>query len=75
MKKSAGEASRLAEELRQTHDHAEQMERSRRSVESHLKEMQTRLEETEAAAIQGGNALEVSINLTPKLQTDLFIYS
>lgn len=56
-KKSAGEAARLAEELRQEQDRCEQLERARRTLEGHIKEFQVRLEETEAAAVQGGKRI------------------
>lgn len=48
------DAARLAEELRQEQDHALQVDRLRKGLESTLKDMQLRLDEAEAAALRGG---------------------
>jgi chromosome segregation ATPase len=48
------DAARLAEELRQEQEHSMHQERMRKGLEQQLKEMQTRLDEAEAAALQGG---------------------
>lgn len=53
-RKAMEDASRLAEELRQEQDHAGQIERARRSLEATVKDLQVRLDEAEAAAMQGG---------------------
>ena len=54
MKKALNEASSLAEELRQEQNQSVQMDRAGRSLEGRMKEMQARLDEAEAAAMQGG---------------------
>lgn len=56
-KKASMDASRLAEELRQEQDHSSQIEKARRVAESMAKELQTRLDEAEAAAMQGGRKI------------------
>ena len=56
-KKAAADASRLAEELRQEQDHSSQIEKARRSAETAAKDLQTRLDEAEAAAMQGGRKI------------------
>jgi myosin protein heavy chain len=53
-KKAMSDAARLAEELRQEQEHSMHQERMRKGLEQQLKEMQTRLDEAEAAALQGG---------------------
>jgi len=56
-KKAAADASRLAEELRQEQDHSTQTEKARRIAETMAKDLQTRLDEAEAAAMQGGRKI------------------
>jgi chromosome segregation ATPase len=56
-KKASVDASRLAEELRQEQDHSSQIEKARRVAETMAKELQTRLDEAEAAAMQGGRKI------------------
>jgi len=56
-KKAAADASRLAEELRQEQDHSSQIEKARRTAETVAKDLQTRLDEAEAAAMQGGRKI------------------
>jgi len=56
-KKASADASRLAEELRQEQDHSTQIEKARRSAETIAKDLQTRLDEAEAAAMQGGRKI------------------
>jgi len=53
-KKAMADASRIAEELRHEQDHASQIEKLRRSLESQVKELQARLDEAEASALKGG---------------------
>jgi myosin heavy chain 6/7 len=53
-KKAAADAARLAEELRIEQENANQVERIRKALELQLKDMQTRLDEAEAAALKGG---------------------
>jgi len=48
------DAARLAEELRQEQDHAGQIEKLRRALETQVKELQVRVDEAEAAALHGG---------------------
>ena len=56
-KKAAADASRLAEELRQEQEHSAQIEKARRTAEALAKDLQTRLDEAEAAAMQGGRKI------------------
>jgi myosin heavy chain 6/7 len=56
-KKAAADASRLAEELRQEQEHSAQVEKARRTAEMLAKDLQTRLDEAEAAAMQGGRKI------------------
>lgn len=56
-KKASSDASRLAEELRQEQDHSSQIEKARRTAETVAKDLQTRLDEAEAAAMQGGRKI------------------
>jgi chromosome segregation ATPase len=51
------DAARIAEELRQEQDHAGQIEKMRRAMESQVKELQARLDEAEAAALKGGKRM------------------
>ena len=51
------DAARIAEELRQEQDHASQIEKLRRGLETQLKDLQQRLDEAEAAALQGGKKM------------------
>ncbi|KAK0404980.1 hypothetical protein QR680_017737 [Steinernema hermaphroditum] len=53
-KKAMSDAARLAEELRQEQEHAMHIDRMRKGLEAQIKEMQTRLDEAEAAALKGG---------------------
>jgi len=53
-KKAMADAARLAEELRQEQDHAGQIEKMRRNLDSQIKEMQIRLDEAEANSMKGG---------------------
>ena len=53
-KRSMGEAARLADELRAEQEHANQIERLRKQLESQVREMQARVDEAEASALKGG---------------------
>ena len=53
-KKALFDASRIAEELRQQQDHANQIEKLRRALEAQVKELQAHLDEAEASALKGG---------------------
>lgn len=56
-KKAVSDAARIAEELRQEHEHGSQIERLRRTLESQVKELQMRLDEAEANAMKGGKRM------------------
>merc|ERR1711893_213332 len=56
-KKAMADAARIAEELRQEQDHAGQIEKMRRGLESQVKDLQARLDEAEAAALKGGKRM------------------
>lgn len=53
-RKAGGDASKVAEELRQEQEHSTQIEKVRRSLETQVKELQKRLDEAEASILQGG---------------------
>jgi len=53
----AGDAARLAEELRQEQEHTIQVERLRKGLEQQIKDLQTRLDEAEANALKGGKRI------------------
>lgn len=53
-KKASADALRLAEELRQEHGHASHLERQLKAAETQIKELQSNLEQAEAAALKGG---------------------
>ena len=46
--------SRLADELRSEQDHAQVLERERRSLDCQMKDVQTKLDEAEQLAMKGG---------------------
>lgn len=48
------DAARLADELRAEQEHAQAVEKDRKSMEIHLKDLQARLNEAEANALKGG---------------------
>lgn len=56
-KHAMADATRLADELRQEQDHALSVEKVRKSLESQVKELQVRLDESEAAALKGGKKM------------------
>merc|ERR1711976_769010 len=64
-KKAMVDAARLADELRAEQELAQELERQRKLQECQLKDMQARLDETEANALKGGkkamNKLETRI--------------
>lgn len=51
------ESSRLAEELRHLRDHAASSDKAKKSLESQIKDLSSRLEEAEAVAAKGGKKL------------------
>jgi len=53
-KKAMSDASRLADELRQEQEHASQIEKLRRALETQCKQLELRVDEAEAAALHGG---------------------
>merc|ERR1712168_292948 len=53
-KKAMVDAARLADELRAEQEHAQNQEKMRKALESHIKELQVRVDEAEAAALKGG---------------------
>ena len=53
-KKAMIDAARLADELRNEQEHAQLLERDRKALEYQVKDMQTKLDESEQAAIKGG---------------------
>lgn len=56
-KNALADATRLADELRQEQDHGLSIEKMRKSLESQVKELQVRLDESESAALKGGKKM------------------
>ncbi|CAF0933109.1 unnamed protein product [Adineta ricciae] len=56
-KKAAGDAARLAEELRMEQEHAIQVERLRKGLEQQIKDLQARLDEAEGNSLKGGKRI------------------
>uniref|UniRef100_A0AAF5I0Q2 Myosin motor domain-containing protein n=1 Tax=Strongyloides stercoralis TaxID=6248 RepID=A0AAF5I0Q2_STRER len=56
-KKASLDASRLAEELRCEQEHSQNQERVRKGLEIQVKELQARLDESEASAMKGGKRM------------------
>merc|ERR1711893_485246 len=56
-KKAMADAARIAEELRQEQEHANSIEKMRRTMEGQVKELQARLDEAEANALKGGKRM------------------
>lgn len=81
-KKSMADAARLADELRAEQEHSMQIEKLRKGLESHLKEMQVRLDEAEAQALKGGKKMIAKLEqrvcffhtLSPLLLGALLVY-
>ncbi|ODM92650.1 Myosin heavy chain, muscle [Orchesella cincta] len=53
-KRAMVDAARLADELRAEQEHAQAVEKDRKSMEIHVKDLQARLNEAEANALKGG---------------------
>uniref|UniRef100_A0AC35UIR9 Myosin motor domain-containing protein n=1 Tax=Rhabditophanes sp. KR3021 TaxID=114890 RepID=A0AC35UIR9_9BILA len=56
-KKAVMDAGRLAEELRCEQEHAQNLDRARKLMETQIKELQSRLDESEALALKGGKRM------------------
>merc|ERR1712227_319165 len=65
-KKSMIDAARLADELRAEQENAQTAEKNRRSLDSQVKDMQTKLDEAEQLAVQGGR--KVTSRLEQKIK-------
>ncbi|CAJ0579471.1 unnamed protein product, partial [Mesorhabditis spiculigera] len=52
--RAQADAQRMAEQLRQQADHTAALDRSKKALEQQLRDLQTRLDEAEAAALKGG---------------------
>ncbi|CAH1226607.1 MYH7 [Branchiostoma lanceolatum] len=53
-KKAIGDASRIAEDLRQEQEHTAHIEKTKKNLEASIKDLQRRLDEAEAVAMKGG---------------------
>jgi hypothetical protein len=53
-KKALLDTSRIADELRSEQEHSAQIEKIRKSLEIHVKELTIRVEEAESSGIKGG---------------------
>lgn len=66
------DAARLADELRQEQEHAMNIEKNRKGLETQVKELQVRLDEAESAAIKGGKRIIQKLEeRTRELETEL----
>lgn len=79
-KKAIMDAARLADELKEEQDHAQQEEKLRKSLEEQMKELQVRLDEAEQAAMVAGRKtiakLESRVReLTQELESEQRKYS
>ncbi|GAV07913.1 hypothetical protein RvY_17692-2 [Ramazzottius varieornatus] len=71
-KKAMADAARLADELRQEQEHAMNIEKNRKGLETQVKELQVRLDEAESAAIKGGKRIIQKLEeRTRELETEL----
>jgi len=71
-KKAMADAARIAEELRHEQDHASQIEKLRRSLESQVKDLQARLDEAEASSLKGGKKIITKLeNRVRELEVEL----
>jgi chromosome segregation ATPase len=57
LKKASSDAARLAEELRHEQDHSLNIEKLRKALEQHVKDLQVRLDEAESNALKGGKRI------------------
>ncbi|CAM4755711.1 unnamed protein product [Rotaria magnacalcarata] len=60
-KKASTDASRLVEELRQEQEHTLQVERLRKGLEQQVRDLQIRIDESEANALKGGKRVIVKL--------------
>ena len=65
-KKSMIDAARLADELRAEQENAQYAEKNRRALDYQVKDMQTKLDEAEQLALQGGR--KVTSRLDQKIK-------
>merc|ERR1712059_157828 len=65
-KKAMIDAARLADELRADQENAQSCEKSRRTLENQVKDMQTKLDEAEQLAVKGGR--KVTSRLEQKIK-------
>lgn len=56
-KKAMADCLRMTEELRAEQEHSNQSEKLRKRMESQIKELQARLDESEANALKGGKKI------------------
>lgn len=68
-KRAISDAERLAAELRNEQDRTMNVEKARKHMENQVKDLQTRLDDAEKAALQGGKKiiqkLEQKVNVFP----------
>ncbi|ULT86008.1 hypothetical protein L3Y34_006002 [Caenorhabditis briggsae] len=71
-KKAIMDASKLADELRSEQEHASNLDKSKRALESQVKDLQMRLDEAEAAGIKGGKRQLAKLDMRiHELETEL----
>ncbi|CAI4223566.1 unnamed protein product [Auanema sp. JU1783] len=71
-KKLAADATRLGEDLRSEQEHSQNLERTRKQMESQIKDLQTRLDEAEAQSMKGGKrAIAKLEEKTRELESEL----
>ncbi|CAI5453487.1 unnamed protein product [Caenorhabditis angaria] len=71
-KKATMDANRLADELRAEQEHSNNLDKSKRSLETQVKDLQARLDEAEAAGFKGGRRQLAKLeNRVHELETEL----
>ena len=68
-KKSMIDAARLADELRAEQENAQYAEKNRRTLDFQVKDMQTKLDEAEQLALQGGRKVTSRLDQKIKVST------
>ena len=68
-KKSMIDAARLADELRAEQENAQYAEKNRRALDYQVKDMQTKLDEAEQLALQGGRKVTSRLDQKIKVGT------
>ncbi len=74
-KRAIADAAKLSEELRQEKEHSSHIEKLRRTMEYQVKELQSRLEEAEAASMKGGKRMIQKLEQRVSLSSFVLSYA